>query len=180
MISALRHKLKDKSILTFFEKKIKVLGFDAVELVKTFPLMYHLLLLNRYWRSYSDFFFSGYGQTDRDTVLELIIWKHVGTQKIYIQKLKIKSKLSIATCIPGGRVCIIEFNWFQKSPNMTEKLKSRKRKEQKILGLPHLLLPKKWLERKYKDRKITFQGHIIKINLILARLRLYNITILYH
>ena len=38
MISARQH--KSNSILNFFEKNSKLLGFHAVVLVKTFPLMY--------------------------------------------------------------------------------------------------------------------------------------------
>ena len=40
-ISAL---VSPNSISTFFEKQIKFLGFHAVVLVKTFPLMYQLLM----------------------------------------------------------------------------------------------------------------------------------------
>ena len=41
MISVLRHKSKFE-FQPFLEKKIKFLGFNAVVLVKTFPLMYKL------------------------------------------------------------------------------------------------------------------------------------------
>ena len=46
MISALQHKSKYKSnsISNFFEKKIKFFGSHVVVLVKTFPLMYQLLM----------------------------------------------------------------------------------------------------------------------------------------
>ena len=51
-----------------FWKKIKFLGFHAVVLVKTFPLMYQLatnvgLILTKLWW----YLFSGCGQTDRQT-----------------------------------------------------------------------------------------------------------------
>ena len=39
----------------FFEKKNEFLGFHGVVLVKTFPLMYQLLMYDWYWRSYGDF-----------------------------------------------------------------------------------------------------------------------------
>ena len=61
------------SILNFFEKKFKFLGFHAVVLMKTFPLMYQLLMYNWYWRSQGDFFYRGADRwTDEqtDTVLE--------------------------------------------------------------------------------------------------------------
>ena len=41
VISALRHKSKFK-FRTFLKKKIKLIGFHGVVLVKTFPLMYQL------------------------------------------------------------------------------------------------------------------------------------------
>ena len=40
----LRYNTSQNSISTFFEKKIKFLGFHGVVLVKTFPLMYQLLM----------------------------------------------------------------------------------------------------------------------------------------
>ena len=46
VISALQHKSKYKLKFNFdlFEMKFEFLGFHAVILVKTFPLMYHLLI----------------------------------------------------------------------------------------------------------------------------------------
>ena len=43
------------SFSTFYEKKINFLGFRAVALVKTFPLLYQLLLWDWYRRNKSDF-----------------------------------------------------------------------------------------------------------------------------
>ena len=66
LISALQH--KSKFNFELFWKIIQFFGFHAVVLVKTFPLMYQLLMQDLYRRSQGDFLFSGYGQTD--TVLE--------------------------------------------------------------------------------------------------------------
>ena len=43
------------SSISNFLKKITFLGFHGVVLVKTFPLMYKLLMQDWYWRSYGDF-----------------------------------------------------------------------------------------------------------------------------
>ena len=57
MISALQNKLNTSRIQfrTFLKKKI--LGSHVAVLVKTFPLMYQLLMQNWYWRSQGDFVF---------------------------------------------------------------------------------------------------------------------------
>ena len=84
-----------------FWKKIKFWDFHGVVLVKTFPLMYTsitnvgLILTKLRW-----FLFSGYGQMDRRTDGQtdgqtdipgfgILIWKHVGTQKIPTQSSKL-------------------------------------------------------------------------------------------
>ena len=72
-----------------FWKKFKFSGFHVVVLVKTFPLMYQLLMKDWYWRSYDDFFSRGADrQTDRHG-LGILTWKHVGTQKISTQRTKL-------------------------------------------------------------------------------------------
>ena len=81
----------------FWKKKIKFLVFHGVVLVKTFPLMYQLLIKDWYWRSYDDFFSRGAdrqtdGRTNRQTDrygFGILTWKHVGTQKISTQNSKL-------------------------------------------------------------------------------------------
>ena len=47
---------------TFLKKKIKFFGSHVVVLVKTFPLMYQLLMYDWYWRS-QGYFFSRHTET---------------------------------------------------------------------------------------------------------------------
>ena len=89
VISALRHKLK----FEFWTYLKTNMGFHGVVLVKTFPLMYQLLIYDWYWRSYEDFFFRGTDkQTDGQTARHafgILTWKHVVTQKILAQSSKL-------------------------------------------------------------------------------------------
>ena len=55
LISALWHKSKFNFELCWKKKNLKFWGFHAVVLVKTFPLMYQLLMYDWYWRSKGDF-----------------------------------------------------------------------------------------------------------------------------
>ena len=54
------------------------------------------------------------GQTERRTDRQgfgILLWKHVGTQKISTRKLKISGQLSIPICLPGGRGCIMKSHY---------------------------------------------------------------------
>ena len=105
MISALLQK-SNLEFQTFF-KKIQILWFPCCSTCEDLPIDASItnvgLILTKLWW----FLFSGWGQTDRHGY-GILIWKHVGTQKISTQSSKlVVSRRSLAICLPGGRGCII-------------------------------------------------------------------------
>ena len=108
VMSALRHKPKFNP----FWKEIQFLGFPCCSTHKDLSVDVSITTVGLILTKLGWFLLSGYRQTDGQPNRQdfgILIWKQVGTQKKkkINSKLKIKSKLSIAICIPGGRGCII-------------------------------------------------------------------------
>ena len=88
------------SISNFFEKKIQVYGYPWCILVKTFPLVYQLLMQDWYWRTQGDFFPVG---TDRQTRFWNPNMETCRHTKNFNSKFKIRSYLAVNPYMPPQR-----------------------------------------------------------------------------
>ena len=126
LISALQHKSKYKSnsISNFFEKKIKFFGSHVVVLVKTFPLMYQLLIaIGLISTKPGQFLFSAYGKSGygQNSISYVFEKKKIGG----FPCCSTCEDLSIDVSITNVGLILTKLRWFQlfvKSQNLNFEL----------------------------------------------------------
>ena len=148
VISTLRRKSKFE-FRTFLQKKNQILGFSWCSTREDLSIDVSITNVGLILTKLEWFLFSGYGQMDRRTDrrtdrqtdrqtdrhgFRILIWKHVGTQKISTQSSKLV--VSCRSCLPGGRVCIIK-SWRKTynycSNNRKNGLKNINKKNERFL-----------------------------------------------